>query len=327
MPFARHASVIFFTEETVLPTSLRTLLTVLLTLLLAGCGGEQAAASKPLLKVADRQISKDEFLATFAKTVKPGQELSVAERQDLQRAFLNQLIDRELTLAESRRRGITVSAVEVSAAIDEYRRDFPQGGLEAYLAERGLSLAEWQAELVTSLTQQKLIDQVVGDRHRVVEAEIEAYYQQHAEEFNRPAQVRARQIVVAEQAIGERLLAQLRKGADFAVLAREHSLSPDAAQGGDLGFFGREEMPPAFDAVFTLTPGKPSALVRSEYGYHIFLVEERRAAQRLSRREAERQIREQLEADRRERLYQEWLQALRGQTAIVVDWNQLAQAP
>lgn len=308
-------------------TSLRSLLTVLLTLLLAGCGGEQAAASKPLLKVADREISRNEFLDAFAKTVKPGQELSTAERQDLQRVFLNQWIDRELTMAEARRRGITVTPVEVSAAIDEYRRDFPQGGLEAYLGERDLSMTEWQAELVTSLTQQKLIDQVVGERHRVAETEIEAYYQQHGEEFNRPAQVRARQIVVVEQAVGERLLAQVRKGADFAMLAREHSLSPDAAQGGDLGFFGREEMPPVFDTVFTLQPGKPSALIKSEYGYHIFLVEERRPAQRLSRREAERQIRERLEADRRERFYQEWLQSLRGQTAIVVDWSQLTQAP
>ncbi len=308
-------------------TTLRSLLTLLLTLLLAGCGGEQAVASKPLLKVADRQVSKDEFLAAFAKTLKTGQELSGSERQDLQRAFLTQLIDRELTLAEARRRGISVAPAEVTAAIDEYRRDFPQGGLEAFLGERGLSLAEWQAELATSLTQQKLIDQVVGDRHRVAETDIESYYQQHREEFDRPAQVRARQIVVAEQAAGERLLAQLRKGADFAALAREHSTSPDAAQGGDLGFFGREEMPPFFEAVFTLPPGKPSALIKSEYGYHIFLVEEQRPAQRLSRREAERQIRSQLEAERRERLYQEWLQVLRGQTSIVVDWGQLAQTP
>jgi len=314
-------------EETVLNTALRSLLTLLLTLLLAGCGSEQVAESKPLLKVADRQISRGEFLAAFAKTIKPDQELSGAERQDLQHTFLNQLIDRELTLAEAQRRGITVSPAEVSAAIDEYRRDFPQGGLEAYLGERGLSMAEWRAELVTSLTQQKLIDQVVGDRYRVAEAEIEAYYQQHGEEFNRPAQVRARQIVVAEKAVGERLLSQVRKGADFATLAREHSLSPDADQGGDLGFFGREDMPPVFDTVFTLAPGKPSSLVKSEYGYHIFLVEERRPAQRLSRREAERQIQEQLEADRRERFYQEWLQSLRGQTAIVVDWSQLKQEP
>jgi len=300
---------------------------LLLTSLLAGCGSEQVAESKPLLKVADRRISKGEFLAVFAKTLKPGQELKAVDRQDLQRAFLTQMIDRELTLGEARRRGITVTPAELAAAVDEYRRDFPQGGLEAFLGERGLTLAEWQAELLESLTQQKLIDQVVGGRSRVSEQEIDRYYQQHREEFARPVQVRARQIVVAEPAAGEQLLAQLRRGGDFPTLAREHSLSPDAALGGDLGFFGREEMPPAFEVVFTLPVGKPSALVKSEYGYHIFLVEEQRPAQRLSRQEAERQIRAQLEAERREGFYQEWLQGLRGQTAIAVDWAQLEQSP
>lgn len=299
----------------------------MLTSLLSACGGEQVAESKPLLKIADRRISKAEFLAAFARTLKPGQELRDVERKELQRAFLTQLIDRELTLGEARRRGISVSPAELAAAVDEYRRDFPQGGLEAFLGERGLTLAEWQGELLESLTQQKLVDQVVGTRGRVGEQEIDSYYQQHREEFDRPAQVRARQIVVADQATGEQLLAQLRRGGDFSVLAREHSLSPDAALGGDLGFFGREEMPPAFEVVFSLPLGKPSALVKSEYGYHIFLVEERRPAQRLSRREAERQIRARLEAERREGLYQEWLQGLRGETAITVDWAQLEQNP
>jgi peptidyl-prolyl cis-trans isomerase C len=304
---------------------LRRLFVLLLTLLLSGCGGEQVAESKPLLQVADRQISQGEFLAAFAKTVSPGQELSVTERQELQRAYLTQLIDRELTMAEARRRAITVTPAELANAIDEYRHDFPQGGLEAFLGERGLTLDEWQTELLESLTQQKLMAQVVEGRGQVSAAEIDAYYQEHRSEFDRPAQVRARQILVAGQTDGERLLTQLRQGADFSALAREHSVSPDAALGGDLGFFSRDEMPPAFEVVFTLPIGKVSPLVKSEYGYHIFLVEERRPAQRLSRQEAERQIRARLEAERRDELYQEWLQELRGQTVIVVDWRQLEQ--
>jgi peptidyl-prolyl cis-trans isomerase C len=82
-------------------------------------------------------------------------------------------------------------------------------------------------------------------------------------------------------------------------------------------------MPPAFEVVFTLPVGKPSALVQSEYGYHLFLVEEKRPAQRLGRQEAEKQIRTRLEAERREALYQEWLQGLRGQVPISIDWSQL----
>ena len=295
--------------------------------LVTGCSAEPAKDVPPLLKINDRQISRAEFEAVFARTLKPGQTLAREERLDLARAFLTQLVDRELTQAEARRRGLTVTPEEVARALEEHRRDYPPGGFEAMLTERGLTLAEWQAELVQSLTQDKLAIQVVGDRARAGAMEIDSYYAEHHAEFDRPEQVRARQIMVATLAEGEAVLARLRKGLPFAAAAREFSLSPEAAQGGDLGFFGRDEMPPEFAAVFDLPVGKQSPLITSDYGYHVFLVEEKRPAARLSRQAAEQEIRAQLEEARRETLYQEWLQTLRGAAKVEIDWRQLETNP
>ena len=86
-------------------------------------------------------------------------------------------------------------------------------------------------------------------------------------------------------------------------------------------------MPPEFDAVFSLPAGKVSPPIKSDYGYHLFLVEEKRPAARLSRQEAERGIRATLEAERRETLYREWLQELRGKAKVEVDWRQLEPKP
>ncbi len=233
------------------------------------------------------------------------------------------MIDHELTLAEIRRRGIVIPPAELAAALDEHRQDYPPGGFEAMLRERGLTLAEWQKELTQSLLLGKLADQVVGERHRVAAPEIDAYYEAHRADFDRPEQVRARQIVVADRAEGEQLLARLRTGEAFAELAKRHSLAPEAEQGGDLGFFGRDEMPPEFDAVFALPVGTVSPLVKSAYGYHLFLVETRRPAARLTRKETEAEIRNLLETERRERFYQEWLQDMRGKAVVEVDWRQL----
>jgi peptidyl-prolyl cis-trans isomerase C len=116
----------------------------------------------------------------------------------------------------------------------------------------------------------------------------------------------------------------LRQGKPFAELAEQYSLSPDAQQGGDLGFFGRGEMPPEFDdIVFELPVNRLSDLVKSEYGYHIFLVEEKRKATRLSKQEAEEEIRSTLEANKKEDVYLNWLQDLRARAVIAVDWTQL----
>jgi peptidyl-prolyl cis-trans isomerase C len=302
---------------------LRVLACLLVAHLLGGCRGEPAAEPRPLLRINDRQISKAEFTKAFARTLKTGQALSASERQDLERAFLTQLIDRELTLAEARRRGLTVSAAELAAALEAHRHDYPAGDFDTMLRERGLTGDEWQNEVAENLLLDKLIVQVVGERGRASEMEIDSYYAAHRAEFDRPAQVRARQIVVADHAAGERVLAELRKGAGFAEVAKRVSLSPEAVHGGDLGFFGRDEMPPEFEALFDLPVGKLSPLVKSDYGYHLFLVEEKRPATRLSRQEAAREIRLLLETEHRETIYQEWLQQLLEQAAVAVDWRQL----
>ena len=153
---------------------------------------------------------------------------------------------------------MAVAPAELTAALDEHRRSYPAGDFDAVLRARGLTNEEWRTELTESLLLDKLVGQVVGERGRVSEMEIDAYYAAHRADFDRPDQVRARQIVVADQASGEKVLAELRKGAEFAEVAKRVSLSPDAAQGGDLGFFGRDEMPPEFDPVFHLPVGKLS---------------------------------------------------------------------
>ena len=173
---------------------------------------------------------------------------------------------------------------------------------------------------------EKLLDQAVYSRVSVTDAEVTAYFKANRGQFDRPAQVRARQIVVAEEAEGQKALGLLRQGQPFAEVAVKYSLSPDSQQGGDLGFFARGEMPLEFDEiVFDLPVNRLSDLVKSEYGYHIFLVEEKRKAARLSKKEVTEEIRSILESRKKEEVYLGWLQDMRARAVIVVDWAQLEE--
>lgn len=310
--------------------STHTIQNVMLSLLLflafvgAGCRSEPLPEVNPFIQINDKRISKSEFDRAFERTLLAEQRLSAEERLELQRSFLVQLIDRELIFLEAGQLGIDVSTEDLERAMQEHYRGYPDDSFQAMLRERGMTVESWQAELRQSLIMEKLLNEVVYASVVVAEEEIAAYYKDNHADFDRPAQVRARQIVVAEEAVGHKVLGLLRQGEDFADVAAEYSLSPDAEQGGDLGFFGRGRMPAEFDdTVFDLPVGRLSDLVKSEYGYHIFLVEEKRSAARLSQNDAQDEIRRILETRKQEEAYQGWLQDLRSRAAIEVDWNQL----
>ncbi|NVN86048.1 MAG: peptidylprolyl isomerase [Rhodopseudomonas sp.] len=90
-------------------------------------------------------------------------------------------------------------------------------------------------------------------------------------------EVHARHILVETEDEAKTVAEELKKGADFAELAKKKSKDPGASDGGDLGFFTKEQMVPEFSAVaFALEPGKISDPVKSQFGWHIIKVEEKR---------------------------------------------------
>ena len=112
----------------------------------------------------------------------------------------------------------------------------------------------------------------------MTEAALRARYERDIASQPREAELRARHILVQTETDARAIVAALQGGADFAALARERSRGPGAAEGGDLGFFKREEMPEAFaEAAFALAPGQFTATpVRTQFGWHVIKVEERR---------------------------------------------------
>ena len=293
-----------------------------LALPLSACDRKKETVSTVLLRVDNRTVTQEEFLREFQKTLPPEQNLTAEERGELQRAFLVQIIDRELTLAEAGRLGINVEQAEVEAALQEHRKEYPVDAFEEMLKSRGLTLQQWRKELEEALLMEKVVREAVYADIAVSDEESATYYHEHRDEFDRPAQVRARQIVLANEADGQRVLGLLEQGGDFDAVARANSLSPDADQGGDLGFFSRGEMPPEFEAVvFSLPVGRNSDLIKTEYGYHIFRVEERREPVRLALPAVREEISEKLRSEKEEAAYQEWLQEQRNRAAIEVNWS------
>jgi peptidyl-prolyl cis-trans isomerase C len=102
-------------------------------------------------------------------------------------------------------------------------------------------------------------------------------YDDAAKQITGEAEVHARHILVETEDEAKAVEEELKKGADFAELAKKKSKDPGAADGGDLGFFTKDQMVPEFSAVaFALEPGKISDPVKSQFGWHVIKVEEKR---------------------------------------------------
>src|SRR3954469_18071340 len=103
-------------------------------------------------------------------------------------------------------------------------------------------------------------------------------YEEAAKQITGEQEVHARHILVETEDQAKKVAEDLKKGADFAELAKKESKDPGASDGGDLGFFTKEQMVPEFSTVaFALQPGKISDPVKSQFGWHIIKVEEKRS--------------------------------------------------
>jgi peptidyl-prolyl cis-trans isomerase C len=102
-------------------------------------------------------------------------------------------------------------------------------------------------------------------------------YEDAAKQIAGEQEVHARHILVETEDQAKKIAEDLKKGADFAELAKKESKDPGASDGGDLGFFTKDQMVPEFSTVaFTLEPGKISDPVKTQFGWHVIKVEEKR---------------------------------------------------
>lgn len=118
------------------------------------------------------------------------------------------------------------------------------------------------------------LEEELQKKIRIDDAAVKKYYEENRDRYVTPEKIEARHILVDSKAEAEEILAKIRAGGDFAELAREKSKCPSADKGGDLGWFERGKMDPAFEqAAFKLKKGEVSDVVKTSFGYHIIKVE------------------------------------------------------
>ena len=168
--------------------------------------------------------------------------------------------------------------------------------------------------------------------------QIERSYNENAAQYSTPEQVRASHILIKTTGKAEEdetakkkaedLLAQIKKGADFAELAKKNSQDEGSgAKGGDLDFFGKGAMVPEFDKVaFELQPGQLSDLVKTQYGYHIIKVTDKRPATKKTLADVRAQIEDQLKYEQAQNAAQKLSDEVAAELKKPADFEKVARA-
>jgi len=152
---------------------------------------------------------------------------------------------------------------------------------------------------------------------KISEDDIKARYEKDVAGYVAPEEVHARHILVKTEDEANAILKELAAGGDFQAIAKEKSQDPGSkANGGDLGFFAKGQMVPEFEAeAFALKPGETSAKpVKTQFGYHILKVEERRTQPVPTLDQVREQVIQMVERDK----YQEALAKMRGEAKIEI---------
>jgi peptidyl-prolyl cis-trans isomerase C len=240
--------------------------------------------------------------------------------------IVEELIMRNVMLAEVAKQGITLSDSEFEDVKAELAQELPPGTtFDSYMAESGTTEAEMRQQMAV----RKMIMAKAEALAKPTEEEIQKFYDENKEGFAEKESVTASHILIktdpaddeaakaAKRARIDDLRKQLTEGADFAELAKANSDCPSASAGGDLGSFGRGQMVPEFeDAAFAQPVGSVGDVVETQFGYHIIKVSEHSDGKTQEFAEVKTRISEILNSQKQQDVVREYVDGLRAAANI-----------
>jgi len=291
----------------------------------------------PVAVVDGTEIKKSElteaFNAVLAQAGKKPEEINNSQRLDGYTAILNDMIiDKIMAKASTKEE---VSDAEVNSTFEKsVKSQFEsETKMNEELKKAGQSVDKIKTNIRTSLQEQKWIDAQIAGKDAVTDADAQDFYNKHPEYFKMPDTVRASHILIslpedakpeevaAKEKKAKEIAEKAKKGDDFAKLAKENSEDPGSKEnGGDLDFFPRDRMVPEFaDAAFKMNKGDISDPVKTQFGFHIIKVTDKKESHVVPFAEVKEKIIAFLKNSKQKQATEELVKSLRAKATIKIN--------
>lgn len=262
----------------------------------------------PVAIIGTKKISKAEFIKKLGNV--PAEFLSQMPKNLLEQQFkmaIDTLVNEQLLLISAEKAGIKPSAALATAEFDKKLKAIPPAQMEVLkqeLAKQGKTINDLKKEFTTNTEIMNMtainlwVEKNLKSKIKVTDAQIAKYYKDNAAKFSQPRTVTTSHILIsasetpgkpgtpeqekAAKAKAESLLAQIKKGADFGMIAEKESKCGSAKNKGMLGEMAQGQLVPEyFNAAFALKVGAVSNVVKSPFGYHIIKLHAKKEASLL----------------------------------------------
>lgn len=295
--------------------------------------------------VVDRVVAVvNQEIITFSeveKWVNPFREQIVTEDRlerreqlnEIYRKVLERLIEEKLIDQEVKKNGIKISNKEVEATLEEVKRRnaATQEDLEKALAREGLTLETYKKQIERDLQRRKLIHWSVKIETKVGEKELKDFYQKNISRYRPHETYRPGHIlfVVPKEATPEEVkeirqkcqavLDKIKGGSDFGEMALLYSQDASNKDRGDLGYFKKGELIPAFEReALRLKVGGVSGIIRTEFGFHIIKLLDRKGLDPLPFEEVKERVQVDYYEREMEKAFKQYLSTLKEKSVIEI---------
>lgn len=260
-----------------------------------------------------------------------GQQDQAQEIHAIEQHTLDKLIEQKLEIQEARQMKITVSNQEVESALQDVkqRNGLTDEALRQYLDQIGLTLPEYKNKLRDQIMIRRLTNFEVRSRVQVTEKEIEDYYRQHRNKFLSNVQVHLLHLLFyarpesdpqafqKARQLAEEAYQEIQAGAKFSGLAKGFGARGVQVEEVDLGYVHKGELMPDLEKIaFALKSGEVSPPFRSQYGYHIVKVVDRKGGTPLPLEQVRGQISQEIFDRKAQQRYENWIAGLKAKAYI-----------
>ncbi len=279
----------------------------------------QAEIVNKILATVDGEPVTMYQLKKFGRDSIRGRQLSASTGEA---GLLDALITDKLIQKEVSDKGVVVRDEDIDryiGAIKE-RNNLDDEKLKTALAGQGLTMEAYRVQIREEIERDQLVNREIRGKVSVSPEEVQRYYEAHLSEYSTPEKVQVAHIVfrleenappdkvAAVTAKADEVYGRIKKGADFAEMAKQYSEDGSAQNGGDLGWFKKGELLDSIEkAAQGMKVGEVSAPVRSNVGLHIIKLEAREGAAHQNLDTLSDQIKQQLYNAALEERFQKWL--------------------